>query len=156
MAAMSKRVFFIRPFGTPDDINFDRVDQELLTPACEAAGFAGGTTGLIVEQGNIRTDMFEQLIIADLVIADISIHNANVFYELGIRHSLRDKRTILIKSKGDTVPFDLRTDHYLAYDATNPRASVDKLAAVIRATWDTNKKDSPIFQLLPGGKACDT
>ena len=63
---------------------------------------------------------------ADLVIADISIHNANVFYELGIRHALRDKRTFLIKSKEDKakesesketeVPFDLKTDRYLAYD----------------------------------------
>ena len=35
-------------------------------------------------------DMFQLLLTADLVVADISIHNANVFYELGMRHALRE------------------------------------------------------------------
>jgi hypothetical protein len=46
---------------------------------------AGGTTAEINRAGNIREDMFRLLVVADLVIADVSIHNANVFYELGIR-----------------------------------------------------------------------
>ena len=84
-------VFIVRPFGTKNGIDFDRVEKDLLRPAMEQAGLTGGTTGEFIQQGNIRTDMFEQLLIADLVIADISIHNANVFYELGIRHALRDR-----------------------------------------------------------------
>ena len=94
-------VFIVRPFGTKSGIDFDRIETDLIRPAMEQAGLTGGTTGQFIQQGNIRTDMFEQLLTADLVIADISIHNANVFYELGIRHALRDKRTFLIKSKGD-------------------------------------------------------
>jgi hypothetical protein len=43
----------------------------------------------IRRQGNIRLDMFQRLLTADLVIADISIQNANVYYELGVRHALR-------------------------------------------------------------------
>src|SRR5262252_7264822 len=113
-------VFIVRPFGIKAGIDFDRIETELVRPAMEQAGLTGGTTGQFIQQGNIRTDMFEQLLIADLVIADISIHNANVFYELGIRHALRDKRTFLIKSKGDDAPFDLKTDRYLRYDANNP------------------------------------
>lgn len=74
--------FIVRPFGTKNGIDFDRVEKELIRPALEEVGFSGGTTGEFIEQGNIRTDMFEQLLIADLVIADISIHNANAFYEL--------------------------------------------------------------------------
>ncbi len=58
--------------------------------------------------------------IADLVIADISIHNANVYYELGVRHALRDGHTILIRSRRDEVPFDLKTDRYLEYAIDNP------------------------------------
>ena len=113
-------VFIVRPFGTKSGIDFDRIETDLIRPAIERAGLTGGTTGQFIQQGNIRTDMFEQLLVADLVIADISIHNANAFYELGIRHALRDKRTFLIKSnqatpgekdtKDTDVPFDLKTD----------------------------------------------
>src|SRR5512147_112572 len=126
--------FIVRPFGTKEGIDFDRIETELIRPAMEQAGLTGGTTGQFIQQGNIRTDMFEQLLIADLVIADISIHNANVFYELGIRHALRDKRAFLIRANVDKsstadaketeVPFDLKTDRYLVYDADNPGASI--------------------------------
>lgn len=142
--------FIVRPFGTKSGIDFDQVESELIRPALDEAGFSGGTTGELVQQGNIRTDMFEQLLIADLVIADISIHNANSFYELGIRHAFRDKRTFLIKSKGDEVPFDLKTDRYMAYDASDPRASRADLVKALKASWDSQQQDSPVFQLLPG------
>ena len=147
--------FIIRPFGTKNGIDFDRVDEELIRPALKAAGFSGGTTGELIQQGNIRTDMFEQLLIADLVIADISIHNANAFYELGIRHAFRDQHTFLIKSAGDEVPFDLKTDRYLAYDATDPAASLPRLIQALSITWNSQKQDSPVFQLLPGLRAAD-
>ncbi|MGD8948670.1 MAG: hypothetical protein PVI62_18540, partial [Desulfobacterales bacterium] len=75
--------FIVRPFGVKNGIDFDRVDRDLIRPALKALKISGGTTGEFIQQGNIRTDMFEQLLIADLVVADISIHNANAFYELG-------------------------------------------------------------------------
>ncbi len=156
-------VFIVRPFGTKSGIDFDRVENDLIRPAMDRAGLRGGTTGRFIQQGNIRADMFEQLLIADLVIADISIHNANVFYELGIRHALRDKRTFLIKSIVDSegmpretdVPFDLKTDRYLSYDAKSPGGAVDILAAALKTTLDSQNADSPIFQLLPGLEPAD-
>jgi hypothetical protein len=141
--------FIVRPFGTKNGIDFDRVEIELIRPALEELGFSGGTTGEFIEQGNIRSDMFEQLLIADLVVADISIHNANAFYELGIRHAFRDQRTFLIKSVGDEVPFDLKTDRYMSYDADDPAASLPALIEALKATLDSQKQDSPVFQLLP-------
>jgi hypothetical protein len=148
-------VFIVRPFGNKNGIDFDKIENELIRPAMQQAGLTGGTTGEFLQQGNIRTDMFEQLLIADLVIADISIHNANVFYELGIRHALRDKRTFLIKSKDgesreNEVPFDLKTDRYLAYDAKNPNGAVDIFSAALKLTLDSQKPDSPVYELLPG------
>src|SRR5437867_714370 len=152
-------VFIVRPFGTKNGIDFDRVEKELIRPAMGQAGLTGGTTGEFIQQGNIRTDMFEQLLIADLVIADISIHNANDLYKLGIRHAFRDKRTFLLKSKGDKskeneskesdVPFDLKTDRYLSYDGNDPAASVASFADALNATLDSQKADSPVYQLLP-------
>jgi hypothetical protein len=99
--------------------------------------------------------MFEQLLIADLVIADISIHNANAFYELGIRHAFRDKRTFMIKSEGDEVPFDLKTDRYMQYDADNLIASLSALIDALKATLDSQKQYSPVYQLLPGLEPTD-
>ena len=158
--------FIIRPFGTKNGIDFDRTEKKLIRPALEKLEITGGTTGEFIEQGNIRTDMFEHLLIADLVIADISVHNANVFYELGIRHAFRDKRTFLIKSKSEPsnkknretndVPFDLKTDRYFAYDGSNPASSLVDLVDALKATLNSQKQDSPVFQLLPELKTSDT
>src|SRR6476660_8288473 len=98
------RAFVIRPFGPKKDsagreIDFDHVHATLIGPALGAAGLGGGTTGEIIEAGNIREDMFKLIIEADLVVCDITVHNANVFYELGIRHALRKKRSVLIKGQ---------------------------------------------------------
>ena len=142
-------VFIVRPFGTKDGIDFDHVQDDLIEPAMKRLDLVGGTTAPIARAGNIRADMFELLAKSDLVIADISIHNANVFYELGARHALRDKRTFLIRSRSDEVPFDLRTVRYLEYDKDDPGASVAALVEGLRQTIEKPATDSPIFQLVP-------
>ena len=147
------RAFVVRPFGTKRGIDFDRVQRELLTPVLDGLGIDGSTTEQLVHAGNIRTDMFEQLLVADIVIADISIHNANVYYELGVRHALRRRTTILIRAAGDEVPFDLRTDRYVVYDALDPGASGQSLREAIVASLAAENADSPVFLLLPTLKA---
>ena len=74
------RAFIVRPFGVKEAIDFEAVERVLIQPAMAAAGVTGSTTANIAEAGNIREDMFRLLVTADLVIADLSIHNANVFY----------------------------------------------------------------------------
>ena len=148
------RAFIIRPFGTKNDINFDEVEEKLIDPALNRLEVTGRTTMEIRRQGNIRLDMFQRLLTADLVIADISIHNANVYYELGVRHALRGKHTFMIRARGagiqtDEVPFDIKTDRYLTYDGVNPAASVDDLVEGLRQTINSEAADSPIFQMLP-------
>lgn len=142
--------FIVRPFGVKDDIDFDGVHAKLISPALAKAGIAGNTTESIFEAGNIRQDMFELLLTSDLVIADISIHNANVFYELGIRHALRDAHTILIRCRKDEVPFDLKTDRYIAYDLADLESGIESLRKSIEETLANEKPDSPVFRMLPG------
>ena len=149
------RAFIIRPFGAKSGVNFDTVDEKLIQPALAQIGVSGNTTTEIVEQGNIREDMFRLLVCADLVIADISIHNANVFYELGIRHGMRPNATFLLRANVDEYPFDLRTDRYLAYDQNDPASSVTALARALKATLDSSRVDSPVYQVLPNLKAPD-
>lgn len=149
------RAFIVRPFGVKSEIDFDRIERELIGPALDAAGFTGRTTGDIVKQGNIRTDMFQHLLIADLVVADLSIHNANVFYELGIRHSLREKRTFLLRCDASTYPFDLQTDRYFVYDKDDPARSLPLLIKALRETKVSTDQDSPVFRSLPNMKPQD-
>jgi hypothetical protein len=167
-------VFIVRPFGTKSvttkkdgkdisvDVDFDAIDRLLIQAALARNGLRGVTTGVIAEAGNIRLDMFQMLITHDVVIADISISNANVFYELGIRHGLRPKGTILLRfpTVGADVPFDLKTDRYIAYDREKPEAAVDPLASAIKDTIramrsSDQRADSPVFLLLPELRAPD-
>jgi len=148
------RAFIVRPFGVKNDIDFNAVEEKLIDPALTKLGVTGRTTMEIRRQGNIRVDMFQKLLTADLVVADISIHNANVYYELGVRHALRGKHTFLIRASGadiktDEVPFDLKTDRYLTYDGADPAAKFDELVDGLRQTINAEEKDSPVFQLLP-------
>ena len=151
------RAFVIRPFGKKKDsagneIDFEAVHNELIGPALQEAGLVGGTTGDIVEPGNIREDVFALIIEADLVICDITIHNANVFYELGIRHALRKYRTVMIKGRpaADAPVFDLLTDRYQSYQLASPEKAKDDLIKVIKAALSSIRDtDSPIFKMVP-------
>jgi len=97
-----QRAFAIRPFGKKKDragreIGYESVSTVLIEPALTAAGLGGGATGEIVEAGNIREDMFGLILEVDVVVCDMTIHNPNVFYELGIWHALRRNRSVLIR-----------------------------------------------------------
>ncbi|MBA2593643.1 MAG: hypothetical protein H0U97_15905 [Gammaproteobacteria bacterium] len=160
MSEKSLRAFVVRPFGTKKDrnqneVNFDAVQEQLIVPALECVGVDGRTTLDILRAGNIRVDMFQRLLTADLVVADLSIDNANVFYELGIRHALREKRTFMLRCEGDKYPFDLQTDRYFIYQRENPAASLEQLVAALRQTLNSEEQDSPVFKLLPNLQAQD-
>lgn len=144
------RAFVIRGFGVKAGVDFDRVHEELIGPALETVGLEGGTTGLIVEAGNIRDDVIHELVMADLVVADVSIHNANVFYELGVRHAARNRATVLIRARIDEVPFDLRGERYLSYNQAGPAEAVPRLVQVLRETLASERVDSPVFAYVPG------
>lgn len=149
------RAFIVRPFGAKEGIDFERVEHELIAPVLDELSIDGRTTQEIARAGNIRTDMFERLLLADVVIADISIHNANVYYELGVRHALRPRTTILIRARADDVPFDLRTDRYLEYARDDPGHSRPGLADALGQSVRADKADSPVFLLLPALKPHD-
>ncbi|MBM3524699.1 MAG: hypothetical protein FJX57_17270, partial [Alphaproteobacteria bacterium] len=74
-----------------------------------------------------------------------------MFYELGVRHALRKRWTVLIKaeSSADKTPFDIGGFRYLGYDAANPSVAVERLAAAIRNGLRSDREtDSPVFQSL--------
>jgi hypothetical protein len=130
-------------------VDFERVHEDLIKPALLKLNITPHTTEAVLQAGNIREDMFHLLMTADLVVADITYHNPNVFYELGIRHAFRDRFTFLIRSEGPDEPFDLKTDRYFTYDYHNLKDSIDNLAKAIRSTICSERTDSPVFRLLP-------
>lgn len=173
---MAVNAFVIRPFGVkelvvPDKtqrrpnvqvgtirkLDFERVHRELIEPALSRLHISARTTEAVVEAGNIREDMFHLLMTADLVIADVTLHNPNVYYELGIRHAFRDRFTFMIRSKGQDYPFDLKTDRYFEYDPDAPGAddAVKRLTRAVRLTLASSRVDSPVFRLLPGMRTED-
>ena len=149
------QAFIVRPFGVKNGIDFEKVDRELISPALDRLGMTGRTTMEIARAGNIRADMFHLLLTADIVVADISIHNANVFYELGVRHALRDRCTFLLRASIDEVPFDLKTDRYLTYLQDDPKASLEALVNALAETRRKRVVDSPVYSMLPGLLAPD-
>jgi hypothetical protein len=140
-------------------VNFDAVQQRLLDPALEKLRIRGEPASAVVVAGNIREDMFNKLLTADVVIADLSIHNPNVYYELGVRQAFRDKYTFLIRCNLSEYPFDPKTDRYFEYSldelAEHPKAVVDRLVTALRGTISSTEADSPIFKLLPQLEAED-
>lgn len=109
-----KTCFVVMGFGTKIDfetnrpLNLDASYHNMIKPAVEAAGLRCIRADEIKHSGTIDVPMYELLLSADLVIADLSTSNKNAFYELGVRHALRPSTTIIIAESGVTaIPFDL-------------------------------------------------
>jgi hypothetical protein len=94
----------------------------MIKPAVEAAGLKCIRADEIVHSGLIDVPMYQQLLSADVVVADLSTSNKNAFYELGVRHALRPYTTVVISEDGiKTFPFDVnhvvvRQYHHLGED----------------------------------------
>ena len=155
--------FVAMPFGSklgPDGqtIDFNRVYEEYIKPALEAARLEPFRADEETRAGDIRTDMFQELLIADLVVADLTLNNPNVWYELGVRHALRARGVIIVCGGQVTTAFDLYTDRKLRYsikDGGPDPATLENdrllLAAMVQATMESwhGRKVSPVYQLLP-------
>ena len=142
--------------GTP--IDFNRIYAELLRPALEEAGCEVFRADQEQRAGDIRTDMFQELLVADLVVADLTLDNPNVWYELGVRHALRARGVVLVQGPRATSPFDIYTDrklHYGVKDGAPDPATLERdrqaIAGMARETLQApmRRKVSPVYTLLP-------
>lgn len=155
---MSLHAFVVMPYGRKQDIDFDRVYRDFIRPALEKAGFQAFRSDEEVKAGNIRAEMFQELLLADLVIADISIDNPNVWYELGVRHALKARGVVIAHCGRDVQPFDTYTDrklHYHLKDGAPDPARLEEdirslaaMAARTAAAWH-GERISPVFYHLP-------
>lgn len=150
--------FGLKPGRDGQIINFNRVFDEYIKPAVEEAGLTVFRADQEVRAGDIRTDMFQELLVADLVVADLTIDNPNVWYELGVRHALRARGIVLVSGGQVTTAFDLYTDRKLRYglkdggpDPATLEDDTRVLTDMVKATMESwrGRKVSPVYNLMP-------
>ena len=190
MTAMQPHVFVAMPFNVKEvqaataatdgapakeavSISFDEVYDLLLKPALTKAGCVPFRADKEEGAGDIRTDMYFELVTADVILADISVLNANVFYELGVRHGARPRGVFMIDGGwSKKPPFDIAPDRKFDYDAKlftakkeerdeawqkRLDAEVERLGNVLRAAIEADEQTigSPVFKELVGLKEVD-
>src|ERR1700739_1078875 len=97
-----------KPTSAGATVDFDAVYQDLIAPGIDAAGLDPIRADQELTGGIIHTPMFERLILCEFAVADLTTANANVFYELGVRHAVRPASTVLVfAADGTRMPFDL-------------------------------------------------
>jgi hypothetical protein len=149
------------PFGrkldaSGDQMDFDSLYQEVIAPAVDAAGMEALRADEERDGGIIHKPMFERLVLCPFAVADLTLANANVFYELGVRHAVRPHTTVLLFAKGaQRLPFDVSPLRAIPYE-TMPGGGVSENAQLqisiterLVAARDPSA-DSPLYQLLEG------
>ena len=103
----------------------------------------------------IDVDMYDFLLRADLVIADITTMNPNALYELGVRHGVKPKSTLVIADEKTKLPFDLNHTRILKYKEIGTELENDeieeisiKLVEAIETSLRQLKIDSPFYTML--------
>jgi tetratricopeptide (TPR) repeat protein len=147
-------------FETGRTLDLDKSYRNMIKPAVEAAGLQCIRADEIVHSGLIDVPMYQQLLNADVVVADLSTSNKNAFYELGVRHALRPYTTVVIAEDGiKTFPFDVnhvvvRQYHHLGEDIGFDEVMRFRglLTAAIKEVWKKNPRDndSPVYTFLNG------
>jgi hypothetical protein len=147
--------FVAMPFTERDETHpigfFTEVLESLFTPAIIAAGFEARTAK---RQGSdvIQSTIINELLDADLVLADLTEHNPNVLFELGMRMNA-DKPVALVRAKGTGAIFDV--DHMLRVEDYNPNLwkstverDIEVLSAHIKAAWENRASTQTYMKLL--------
>jgi len=139
--------FVIMPF----DSEFNSIYEQLIKPSLEEAGYEVTRADSIIDQQNILRDIVSGIATADLVVADLTTLNANVFYELGLCHGLRIP-TVLLSQSMDEVPFDLRSYRVQIYETRFDQ--IHKLKQSLKEIAEKHKTGgvtfgSPIIDFYP-------
>jgi hypothetical protein len=158
--------FVLMPFGVKAgadcrQVDFDDLYRTVIAPAVEDADLDVIRADEERDGGIIHKPMFERLVLCPFAVADLTLANANVFYELGVRHAVRPYTTVLLfEEGGQRLPFDVAPLRAIPY-RVRPGGEVDDPAALhaaiverLDAAQDPST-DSPLYQLLDGFVAPD-
>lgn len=186
---MDPHVFVVMPFGEKEvqsatpatdnapevkalSISFNDVYEDLIKPALTQAGCVPFRADQEAGAGDIRTDMYFELVTADVILADISILNPNVFYELGVRHGVAPRGVFMIHGGWAKRPFDVAPDRTFDYDGklfvtkkeardeawqARMTAQTATLGNALRKALEVDEQTigSPVYKELVGLKPAD-
>jgi tetratricopeptide (TPR) repeat protein len=168
-----KTCFVVMGFGIKTDyhnsrdLDLDKSYKYIIKKAVEDAGLKCIRADEIPHAGTIDVPMFEQLLKADVVLADLSTSNCNAIYELGVRHALRPRTTIIIAEEQFSNPFDVNhilIRRYRHDGKVLDIEEVDRFREVLKQAIidivDAQQNDSPVYtylsNLVPPSEHMDT
>jgi hypothetical protein len=140
----AKLCFVICPIGEADSDarkHSNKVLRHIIEKAL-APGYRVVRGDQISDPGLITAQIIDHVLSADLVVADLSGSNANVFYELALRHAVRKPVVHLIRI-GDRIPFDVHVQRAIPFDITDPDTIEDAVAVLMKqvAAFEAGKLD---------------
>ncbi len=155
--------FMIMPYGTkptgaasgagaPDKIDFDRLWEAALRPAIDQSGYepvrANEDIGALIIH-----EMIERLAISDLVLADVSIPNGNVYYEVGIRHAAQKQGCIMTAAAWSKPLFDIDQMRQIRYPLPTESisdATAGEIVTIVKTAIPLMRAgESPFYQVFP-------
>jgi hypothetical protein len=156
-----RRCFVVMGFGMKTDyatgrkLDLDKSYRLLVKPVIQEKGLECVRADEIWHSGAIDVPMYRELLTADVVIADLSTANPNALYELGIRHALRPRTTIVISENKLPYPFDLNHISIASYAHLGEAIDFDEvmrfrsvLGQKLEAVLNSEDTDSPVYTFL--------
>ncbi len=145
-------------FETSRTLDLDLTYEYIIKPSVEEAGLNCIRADEIVHSGLIDVPMYEHLLNADVVIADLSTSNKNAYYELGVRHALRPYTTLIICEDGvKSFPFDTNRNLIRQYHHMETGIDFKEVMRFRKVLTDAVKEllekeprpsDSPVYTFL--------
>lgn len=114
MTADDRSLFVVMQFGEP----YDSIYTDVVKPVSENSGFTAFRADDVFRPGVILQDIKRGIIESDVILAEITPVNPNVFYELGYAHALGKPTVLLADRKVDKLPFDVSGYRVIFYDNT--------------------------------------
>lgn len=158
-----KTCFVVMGYGIRPDlttgkrINLDRIYHEIIKPVVEFSGYKCIRGDEVLDSGLIDESMYYGILESDLVVADLTTLNPNAIYELGVRHGVRKRMTIIMMEAHDMFFFDLNHIRTIIYNHGKRKISPKeietakkRLAQIIQAIEKDNQTDSPLYKYVDG------
>jgi hypothetical protein len=161
-ADFDKICFYITPIGEDNSEERRHADflmEYIIRPAVKEFDLRVVRADQMGKPGMIGKQVIEHVLKARLVIADLSFHNPNVFYELSLRHATR-LPTVQVRRVVDKIPFDLNQYRTISIETRDPYTLLPKIQTytaevahqVRRALEDSESGDNPISLYYPNAK----
>lgn len=149
---LGRTCFVIMPFSATETFTEDKwtlVFEELIKPSVEDADYDCRRSA--ATRGNLIKEIIQDLDTSWVVLADLTDQNPNVFYELGVRHALKN-RTILVAQNRSDIPFDLRSYANHVYDPETEEGRqefADRIKTLLQdVDRDPHRADNPVSDFL--------